>query len=254
MSRPARASSPGAATGSPVRLGPIALPVRLGAAITGSWARLGSAASGCRAWFGRHRVAREAAVVVPLGAILAVCALWTMLTQATGPVVIDGGDALALAAAGLVAAVIVRVTVLLHRQWKAAVGRFTAAAALCAVAAVVGTLIALIPSRCPGELLATGRCGVGQAAGWGQVAGLAALVNFLVIGLVLMAYRGVRNVLRDAGRQGAESVRKLSDARPSRTAATTPPKRRDPREPKGRPTARRADAEAARRKRVRDRT
>lgn len=213
-----------------------------------------SAVTASRAWFGRHRIVAEAAIVVPLGVVLAICALVSMLSQATGPVLIDGGDLLALGTAGLVAAVIVRVTVRLHRRWTNAVGRFTAAAALCAIAAVLGTLIALIPSRCPGQILTTGRCGLGQAAGWGQAAGLAALVNFLVIGLVLMAYRGVRNVLRDAGRQGVEGVRKLRDERRSRTAAPAPPKRRDPREPKGRPTPRRADAEAARRKRVRDRT
>lgn len=211
-------------------------------------------ATASRAWFGRHRIAAEAVIVVPLGVVLAVCALAAMLGQAPGPVLIDGGDLLALGTAGLMAAAIVRITVRLHRSWTATVGRFTAAAALCAIAAVLGTLIALIPSRCPGQILTTGRCGLGQAAGWGQVAGLAALVNFLVIGLVLMMYRGVRNVLRDAGRQGVESVRKLREERRSRTAAPAPPKRRDPREPKGRPTPRRADVEAARRKRVRDRT
>jgi hypothetical protein len=155
-------------------------------------------------------VAAEAVIVVALGAVLAVCALETLLSQQqTGPTRFDAGDLAALGAAGLVAAVIVRVTVRLHRHWQGTVGRFTAAAALCAVAAVVGALIALIPGQCPGQLLTTGRCGLGQAASWGQVAGLTAAVNFLFIGMALAAYRGVRGVLRDAGRQGAEGVRKL---------------------------------------------
>lgn len=202
-----------------------------------------------RAWRERRPVVAEVLAVVTLGIALAVCALGTLLSQATGPVRIDGGDLLALGAAGLVAAAVVRVTVRLHRRWKDTVGRFAAAAALCATAAVLGTLIALIPSECPGQLLTTGRCGLGQAAGWGQVAGLTAAANFLFIGLALAAYRGVRGVLRDAGRQGADGVRKLRERRSPRTVTT----RRDPREPKGRPTPRRADAEAARRERLRGR-
>ena len=172
-----------------------------------------------RAWRGRRPVLAEIVVAVLLGAALALCALGSLLLQATGPVRIDGGDLLALAAAGLVAAVVVRVTVRLHRRWKDALGRLTAAAALCAVAAMAGGLIALIPGQCPGQLLSTGRCDLAQAASWGQAAGLTAVLNFLIIGLALAAYRGVRNVVRDARRQSTSAVRSLRDMRRPRAGA-----------------------------------
>lgn len=191
----------------------------------------------------------ETGIVLSLGAVLSVCSLGLLVLQYPGVLRFTAGDLTVAFAAGVAAAAVVRLNVRLHRRWKRTVGRFTAAAALCAVAAMAGMAVVMIPGQCPGTLGGTGRCGVREAAAWGQVAGLAAVVNFGLAGISLGLYRGVRGVLRDVSELGAEGLRALRRPRRGRTgrAGGGP---RHPGEPKGRPTPRRADAERARRKRL----
>ncbi|OLT35458.1 hypothetical protein BJF79_32385 [Actinomadura sp. CNU-125] len=120
----------------------------------------------------------------------------------------------------------------------------------------------MIPADCPGGLFGTGRCGIREAAAWGQVAGLAAVLHFAAAVLALASLRltrrsarTIRDVVRDGASQGFVWARALSACRSRRAAGRTPDgtARRDPREPKGRPTPRRADAERARRNRLRHR-
>ncbi|GAA3973847.1 hypothetical protein GCM10023085_65440 [Actinomadura viridis] len=197
--------------------------------------------------------AAEAGIIALLGTALAACSLALLVFGYEGTLRFGAADLITAGAAGLAAAAVVRVNVRLHRRWKERIGRFTAAAALCAVAAVAGALAVMVPGECPGELFSTGRCGVKEAAAWGQVAGLAAVVNFGLAGMTLGIYRAVRGVLRDASDQGADGVRALRDGLRRRTGRGTPARRHDPRAPKGRPTPRRADAERARRERLRTR-
>ncbi|GAA4096791.1 MULTISPECIES: hypothetical protein [Actinomadura] len=210
-------------------------------------------------------VAVEVAIVVSLGVALAGVSLGLLVLQYGGALRFGTTDLLIAAAAGVAAASVVRVTVRLHRRWKKSIGRFTAAAALCALAGVVGALVVLIPSECPGGLFSTGRCGVREAAAWGQVAGLGAVVNFGAAGLTLAFVRLVRalpgavwGVISDGTAQGVIWIRTLGGARRRRAVRVGRRRpdgpRRDPREPKGRPTPRRADAERARRTRLRSRT
>ena len=169
-------------------------------------------------------------------------------------------DVVSAGAAGIVAAAIIRLNVLLHRRWKRTIGRFTAAAALCAVAAVAGALVVLVPSECPGGLFTTGRCGVREAAAWGQVAGLLALVNFGIAGFLLLVWRlaralarGARDVVRDGTLQGVSWARALKGFVKRRGSRRSEDEtRRGPKDgKKGGPTPRRADAERARRERNR---
>ncbi|MBC6458088.1 hypothetical protein [Actinomadura sp. HBU206391] len=217
-------------------------------------------------------VAREAAIVVALGGALAGVSLGLLVLQYGEALRLGFADVLIAGAAGMAAASAVRATARLHRHWKRTVGRFTAAAALCALAALAGALVVMIPGECPGGLFSTGRCGVREAAAWGQVAGLAAVVNFGVAGLTLWFVRlaralsrTVREVIRDGTAQGVIWIKALGGVRrrgSGRRSSNGPRRagrpasdgrRRDPREPKGRPTPRRTDAERARRRRLRAR-
>ncbi|MEV5709698.1 hypothetical protein [Actinoallomurus sp. NPDC052274] len=198
-------------------------------------------------------VATETAIIVLLGVALAAVSLGLLRFEYGGRVHFGTVDLLVVAAAGIAAAMAVRATVRLHRRWKRTVGRFTAAAVLCAVAAVVGALVVLIPSACPGEL-GTSRCSARQAANWGEAAGLAMLLNFLIAGLVLALVRGTRDLARDGTSQSLTWIRALRDRfgkRSARGAKASGGRSRDPQQPKGRPTPRRADAERTRRARAR---
>lgn len=205
-------------------------------------------------------VATEAAVVALLGAALAAVALILPAVEyGQAPRVAQGG-LVALGAAGLIAAAIARAVVRLHRRWKQKIGRFTAAAALCALAAILGTIAATIPDQCPGRLFAPGRCGLKEAAAWGQAAGLATVVNFMLAGFVLGTFRTARIVIRDGSAQCADWLKALGGALPHRSSMrrhrTREPvatRRRGSQDSKGRPTPRRADAERARRRRLRAR-
>jgi hypothetical protein len=215
----------------------------------------GAASDQARRW-ARVRpraVVVEAAIVASLGAALTASSLGLLVFGYGGDLHLGAGDLLAAGAAGIVAATIVRLTVRLHRRWKKAVGRFTAAAALCALAAIAGALVVMIPGECPGGLFSTGRCGVKEAAAWGQVAGLATVVNFVLVGLTLAVFRGVRDVVRDGSAQGVAWIKALGGVRRRRAGKQVPDRQRGPQEPKGRPTPRRADAERTRRKRLRAR-
>ncbi|WP_433183118.1 hypothetical protein [Actinoallomurus sp. CA-150999] len=201
-------------------------------------------------------VATEAAIIVLLGLGLAGVSLGLFRLEYGGKLHLGTADLPAVAAAGIAAAAAIRATVRLHRRWKKTVGRFTATAVLCAIAAIVGMLIVMIPSACPGEL-GTSRCSVRQAATWGEAAGLATLVNFIIAGLVLAVVRGSRDLARDGTSQSLvwiKALRRRLDrrsperARRTRASGGGP---RDPRQPKGRPTPRRADAERMRRERAR---
>ncbi|MBO2465315.1 hypothetical protein [Actinomadura violacea] len=198
---------------------------------------------------GARAAAVEGGIVLALGAVLSACSLGLLVLQTPVALHFTAGDLAVAFAAGVTAAAVVRANVRLHRRWKRTVGRFTAAAALCAVAALAGTAVAMIPGHCPGSPAGSGHCGVREAAAWGQVAGLAAVVNFGLAGMALGVYRGVRGVVLDASEQGAEGLRALGRLRRRRAgrAGAAP---RHPQEPKGRPTPRRADAERARRKRL----
>jgi hypothetical protein len=197
-------------------------------------------------------VAVEAGIVVGLGLVLTAASLGLLILEYGNRLHLRFGpaDLFTAFAAGLVAAVVIRVMVRAHRRWKQAIGRFTAAAALCAVAAVAGALVVMIPPECPGGLFSTGRCDLKEAAAWGQVAGLGAVVNFGAVGFVLGVVRFVHGVARDGSAQGLTWIRAFRNRRGAggRAAADRP---RDSRESKGRPTPRRADAERARRKRLR---
>lgn len=194
-------------------------------------------------------VAVEAAIVMLLGIVLAGASAGLLVLSFDGRVRFGISDLLTAGAAGLAVAVIVRIAALLHRSWTKTVGRFTAAAALCAAAGIAGALVVMVPSQCPGEVLSTGRCGVEQAASWGQVAGLAAIVNFGLVGFVLGLWRGIRDLVGDGSAQGLVWFRALNDLR-RRRGARAQERPRDPRGAKGRPTPSRADAREARRKRL----
>ncbi|MCO6009154.1 hypothetical protein NE236_29710 [Actinoallomurus purpureus] len=204
-------------------------------------------------------VAVEAAIIVLLGLILAAMSLGLFRFEYGGGLHLGAADLLTAAAAGIAAASAVRTAVRLHRRWKKTVGRFTAAATLCAAAAIVGMLVVMIPSACPGEL-GTSRCSTRQAATWGEAAGLATLVNFMVAGLLLAVMRGTRDLVSDGTAQGVTWVKALSGTLRRRFGGPSPDRargskesggRRHPQQPKGRPTPRRADAERTRRKRSR---
>lgn len=193
-------------------------------------------------------VAVEAGIVLGLGLTLTGASLGLLILEYGGGLHLRFGpaDLFTAFAAGLTAAVLVRIAVRAHRRWKPAIGRFTAAAALCGIAAAAGALVVMIPPECPGGLFSTGRCDVREAAAWGQAAGLAAAVNFGIVGLALALVRAARRMVRDVRARGLPQA---GAPRERRTGA--PP--RGPREGKGRPTPRRADAERARRKRLRAR-
>ncbi|WP_141578171.1 hypothetical protein [Actinomadura sp. WMMA1423] len=206
-------------------------------------------------------VALEASIIVLLGFVLAGLSIGLLILQYGDVVTFDAGDVVTAGAAGVFAAAVVRLNVRLHRRWKKTIGRFTAAAALCALAAAAGALVVLVPGECPGGLFSTGRCGVREAAAWGQVAGLAAVLNFMIAGLALTIWRlvrrlgrEVRDVIRDGSEQGVIWFRALKDFRGRRGGPRTGDGApRGARDAKGRPTPRRADAERARRKRLRAR-
>ncbi|GGQ22503.1 hypothetical protein BKA00_007086 [Actinomadura coerulea] len=206
-------------------------------------------------------VALEASIILLLGFVLAGVSIGLLIVQAGDVVTFDAGDVVTAAAAGVVAAAVVRLTVRLHRRWKRTIGRFTAAAALCALAAGAGALAVLVPGECPGGLFSTGRCGVREAAAWGQVAGLAAVLNFMIAGMALTVWRLVRRlarevraVVRDGAEQGVIWFRALKNIRGRRAGAREAGgEARGAQDSKGRPTPRRADAERARRKRLRAR-
>ncbi|MEV3922896.1 hypothetical protein [Actinomadura coerulea] len=207
-------------------------------------------------------VALEVSITVLLGFVLAGLSIGLLIVQAGDVVTFDAGDVITAAAAGVAAGAVVRLNVRLHRRWKKTIGRFTAAAALCALAAAAGTVVVLVPGECPGGLFSTGRCGVREAAAWGQVAGLAAVLNFMIAGMSLTVWRflrraarGVGDVLRDGAEQGVIWFRALKNIRGRRAAAREAGgEARGAQDAKGRPTPRRADAERARRKLLRART
>ncbi|WP_395105138.1 hypothetical protein [Actinomadura sp. SCN-SB] len=150
---------------------------------------------------GLRTASAEVAIVAALGLGLAAGSVALMILQYGARVRFGTADLIGGLAAGVCAAAIIRVVVRLHRRWKRSIGRITAAAALCGLAAVIGALAVLIPPHCPGDIVVTGRCGVRESAAWGQVAGLAMVLNFLVAGLALALARGVRGVLRDGSAQ-----------------------------------------------------
>jgi hypothetical protein len=125
--------------------------------------------------------------------------------------------------------------------------------------------VVLVPGECPGGLFSTGRCGVREAAAWGQVAGLASVLNFMIAGMALTIWRlawrsvgwlarEVRDVIRDGSEQGVIWFRALKNIRRRRSGAREAgDAARGAQDAKGRPTPRRADAEQARRKRLRAR-
>ncbi|GAA1832444.1 hypothetical protein [Actinomadura chokoriensis] len=191
----------------------------------------------------------ETGIVLSLGAVLSVCSLVLLVLRYPGALRFTVEDVTTALAAGVAAAAVVRLNVRLHRRWKPKIGRFTAAAALCAIAALAGMAVIMVPGQCPGTPGGTGRCGLREAAAWGQVASLAAVVNFGLAGITLGLYRGLRGVLRDVCELGAEGLRTLRRPR-RRHAGRAGGGPRHPGEPKGRPTPRRADAERARRKRL----
>ena len=70
----------------------------------------------------------------------------------------------------------------------------------------------------PGDLPGSGRCGLQESAAWGQVGGVAALLNFMVAGLVLAVFRGVR-----ACRWTVHSRASCGPGRPGRPGAAASP-------------------------------
>lgn len=202
--------------------------------------------------FKPRRFAIEAAIVLALGTVLAGASLG-MLTLQYGSLHVGTADLLTAWAAGLTAGLVVRLVVRLHRRWKQAVGRFTAAAALCAIAALAGALVVMVPGHCPGGLPWAGRCGVKEAAEWGQVAGLATVLNFMLAGLGLAIFRTVRSVTRDGCAQGVLWFKALVRVWRTRVLKRPVQAVRPKQKAKGRPTPRRADAERARRERLRAR-
>ncbi|GGT76458.1 hypothetical protein [Actinomadura citrea] len=210
-------------------------------------------------------IALEASIVVLLGFVLAGVSIGLLILQYGDVVTFDLGDVVTAGAAGVAAAAVVRLNVRLHRRWKKTIGRITAAAALCTLAAAAGALVVLVPGECPGGLFSTGRCGVREAAAWGQVAGLASVLNFMIAGMALTIWRlawrsvgwlarEVRDVIRDGSEQGVIWFRALKNIRRRRAGAREAGgAARGAQDAKGRPTPRRADAEQARRKRLRAR-
>ncbi|MEU4822708.1 hypothetical protein AB0H37_12625 [Actinomadura sp. NPDC023710] len=210
-------------------------------------------------------IALEASIVVLLGFVLAGVSIGLLILQYGDVVTFDLGDVVTAGAAGVAAAAVVRLNVRLHRRWKKTIGRITAAAALCTLAAAAGALVVLVPGECPGGLFSTGRCGVREAAAWGQVAGLASVLNFMIAGMALTIWRlawrsvgwlarEVRDVIRDGSEQGVIWFRALKNIRRRRAGAREAgDAARGAQDAKGRPTPRRADAEQARRKRLRAR-
>jgi hypothetical protein len=210
-------------------------------------------------------IALEASIVVLLGFVLAGVSIGLLILQYGDVVTFDLGDVVTAGAAGVAAAAVVRLNVRLHRRWKKTIGRITAAAALCTLAAAAGALVVLVPGECPGGLFSTGRCGVREAAAWGQVAGLASVLNFMIAGMALTIWRlawrsvgwlarEVRDVIRDGSEQGVIWFRALKNIRRRRSGAREAgDAARGAQDAKGRPTPRRADAEQARRKRLRAR-
>jgi hypothetical protein len=204
----------------------------------------------------RRAVATEVGITAVLGIALSASSLGLLVLQYPGKVHLGAGDLIAAGAAGLVAAAVIRLTVRLHRHWKRTLGRITAAAALCAVAAMVGALAVTVPDHCPGVMLDTGRCGVREASSWGEVAGLAAVVNFGLAGVFVALYRGFRGVLDDASEQSHDGLRalgRLLHRRLRGRSGRAPTGPRHSQESKGRPTPRRADTRRERRERLRDR-
>jgi hypothetical protein len=197
-------------------------------------------------------VAVEAAVVAALGGALTAASLALLVLDGGAPHIAVGGLP-TLGAAGLATAVVARAMVRLHRRWRGPLGRYTAAAVLCAIAAVAAALVVSIPGQCPGDVLPMGRCGVREAAAWGQAGGLATAADFLLAGLVAALVRTVRDLVRDGSAQGGEWIAALWAAVRRRRAAGRSPERRVRGGPKGRPTPRRADAERLRRARLRAR-
>jgi hypothetical protein len=179
-----------------------------------------------------RRSAAEAAIVLGLGVVLGSAAASLLRLEYGAAGRLGLRDLATVAAAGIAAAAVVRGAALLHRRWKPVVGRFTAAAALCALAAVAGMLVAWVPGDCPGGLLHDGRCSVSEAAAWGQVSGLATVLNFILAGLAFAVFRTVRAVISDGSAQGLawyvairERLRKPVPPRPGSKGRPTP--RRD---------------------------
>src|SRR5690606_1238950 len=139
------------------------------------------------------RIAIECGVIALLGVALAGISIGLLFVQygdQYGEYLTFGvTDVVIACSAGIVAAAIVRLTTLLYRRWTVLLGRFTAAAALCAIAAVAGMLVAFIPDECPGGLFPTGRCSLREAATWGEVAGLATVLNFSLAGIAVLSWR-----------------------------------------------------------------
>ncbi|MEO3826344.1 hypothetical protein [Actinomadura sp. B10D3] len=158
----------------------------------------------------------ETAVVVLLGTVLAACSLVLLVRGSPGPFRAGIPELVTACAAGFVAAAVIRVNVRVHRRWKLTLGRFTAAAALCAVSAVAGALVVLVPGECPGDKFAAGRCGVRESSTWGMAAGLGAVVNFSLAGFALGLYRSVRDVLLDGSAQAVDGLRALKRIRRER--------------------------------------
>lgn len=203
--------------------------------------------------FKPRRLAVEAAIVVVLGSVLTGASL-ASLTLEYGSLHFAAMDLVTAWAAGLVAALAVRLVVRLHRRWKQAVGRFTAAAALCALAALVGALVVMLPGHCPGGPPWAGRCGVKEAAQWGQVAGLATVLNFMLAGVGLAIFRTGKAVIRDGSSQFVVWFKALAGVWQTRVMKLQVQAVRPKQKAKGRPTPRRADAERARRERLRARS
>lgn len=205
---------------------------------------------------GARAMGREVAITMALGFGLTAAVLSVFVLESGAWPRFAVGDIVTAGAAGLVAAGVVRMTVRLHRRWKRTVGRLTASAALCALAGIAGSLVVMIPSRCPGEMFSTGRCGLREATTWGQVAGLATLVNLLVVGLILALTRSAARVVGEGSAQGLIWIRKLGGLRRRRLDVRASGAGHRPAgsgRAKVRPTPRRADVEQARRARLRPR-
>jgi hypothetical protein len=191
----------------------------------------------------------EAAIVLLLGAGLAAASVGLLLYGGAARAGFGSADLLGAGVAGVVVAALVRVAIRMHRRWSPVVGGITAAVLLCALASLAGALIVLIPGECPGAMVPEGRCGIKDAASWGEVAGLATLLNFTAAGLFLMVFRGARSTVRGGAAATVRWARRLKTVRRHGAGRPAPP--RGPQDPKGRPTPKRADAERARRRRLR---
>jgi hypothetical protein len=197
----------------------------------------------------------EAAIVASLGFALSGVSVGLMVYGSQGEIRFSVSDLVIAYAAGVTVAMVIRVTLVLHRRWARTVGRYTAGAALCAIAAIVGVLVVLIPADCPGGgPFATGRCDAREATSWGLVAGLASIVNLGTVGVALAATRFVRGVAVDGSAQAvitAKALRKMWRRRVTDRLSSDKAARREG--AKGRPTPRRADARRDRAKRLRGR-